>query len=172
MTLTTGSSYELCPWLRVAHQYDGLRELTDAGELSDTVRDFFRSTRFPRELVNKRTAWCSAFACTCFELAGVKHPRSARARDFLDSPHFVRLKRPVRGALLVFERFVAGKVSDDAGHVGFCDRDLVSPHQLEVACYGGNQRNAACMERKKLQHLIATLWPKGWPLPPGAELAA
>jgi len=170
--ISTQQSYELCPWLRIAHQYDGLRELTDAGELNDTVRDFFRSTRFPRELVDKRTPWCAAFACTCFELANVKHPRSARAKDFLDSPHFVKLRRPVRGAALVFERFVAGKLTEHAGHVTFCDRDPLSVHQVEVACFGGNQRNAACMERRKTEHLIATLWPKGWPLPPGAELAA
>lgn len=167
----SSSTADLCPWLRIAHRWDGLRELDDAHELNPVVREFFRVTRFPRELVNKRTSWCAAFACTVLELAGVPHPRSARARDFLRSPHFVTLKHPVRGCVLVFEREVGGVVSDIYGHVGFCDRDLVSLTQLEVVCFGGNQDNAACARRKKLEHMIAPLWPKGWPLPPGAELA-
>lgn len=171
MSAELGDSFEFCPWLRIAHRWDGLRELDDAGELSPTVREFFRATRYPRELVNKKTSWCSAYACTVFELAGVPHPRSARARDFLSSPHFVHLRAPVRGCVLVFEREVGGIVSDTYGHVGFCDRSLVSLHQQEVQCFGGNQDNAVCGRRKKLEHLIASLWPKGWPLPPGAELA-
>jgi uncharacterized protein (TIGR02594 family) len=162
---------EFAPWLRIAHRWDGLRELDDLGELNATVREFFRATRFPRELVNKRTAWCSAFACTVFELCSIPHPHSARARDFLDSPHFVALRAPVRGCLLVFERSAGGLASDLYGHVGFCDRTPLSATQADVVCFGGNQDNAACARRKKLEHLIASLWPKGWPLPPGAELA-
>ncbi len=171
MSQQIGGSFEYCPWLRIAHRWDGLRELDDAGELNSVVREFFRATRYPRELVNKRTAWCSAFACTVLELAGVPHPRSARARDFLNSPHFVALRAPVLGSLLVFERSVGGLASDTYGHVAFCDRGLVSAAQTEVVSFGGNQDNAVCGRRKKLEHLIAALWPKGWPLPPGAELA-
>lgn len=162
------ASYDLCPWLRIAHRYDGLRELDDAGNLSPTVRDFFRNTKYPRELVDKRTPWCAAFAATCFEVCNVPHPHSARARDYVDSPLFVHLRSPVRGAALVFERGRPGALT---GHIGFCDRDLVSPLQLEVACFGGNQDNGANMRRKKLAELIATLWPKGYPLPPGAVFA-
>lgn len=171
MSQQSSASDEFCPWLRIAHRWDGLRELDDLGELNPVVREFFKVTRYPRELVNKRTSWCSAYACTVLELAGIPHPRSARARDFLSSPHFVALRAPVRGCVLVFERSVGGLVSDIYGHVGFCDRDLVSPSQLDVMCFAGNQDNAVCGRRKKLEHLIASLWPKGWPLPPGAELA-
>jgi len=165
-----GDSCEHCPWLRIAHRWDGLRELDDTGELNPVVREFFRVTRFPRELVNKKTSWCAAFVCTVLELAGVPHPRSARARDFLASPHFVHLRAPVLGCVLVFERTVGGVVSETYGHVGFCDRAPLSAAQLDVVCFGGNQDNAACARRKKLEHLIASLWPKGWPLPPGAVL--
>jgi uncharacterized protein (TIGR02594 family) len=163
-------SHELAPWLRIAHRWDGLAELDDAGELSPTVRDFFRVTRFPLELVNKRTSWCAAFACTVCELAGIPHPHSARARDFLDSPHFVKLRAPVLGCLLIFERAVGGTVSETYGHVGFCDRELLYAQQDDVMCFGGNQDNRACSRRKKRAGLIACLWPKGWPLPPGAQL--
>lgn len=165
-------SYEHCPWLRIAHRYDGLRELEPDGSLNSTVRDFFKCTRYPRELVTVKTPWCSAFACTVFELCGVPHPFSARARDFLGSPHFVTLKHPVLGSLLVFERSVPGVASDKHGHVAFCDRALVTPTQPEVVAFGGNQDNAVCSRRKKVDHLIATLWPRGFELPPSAELAA
>lgn len=172
MQPTSSSSTDFAPWLRIAHRWSGLRELLDdSGELNPTVREFFRATRFPSELVNKRTSWCAAFVCTVLELAGVAHPHSARARDFLASPHFVPLVAPVRGCVLVFERSVSGVVSDIYGHVAFCDRDLVSPTQAEVVAFGGNQDNAVCARRKKLEHLIAPLWPRGWALPPGAELA-
>lgn len=171
MTQQSGAA-DFAPWLRIAHRWDGLRELDDAGELNPTVREFFVVTRFPRELVNKKTSWCAAFACTVFEIAGVPHPHSARARDFLKSPHFVQLRAPVLGCVLVFERTQPGALANDAqGHVGFCDRALVSPHQLEVVCFGGNQDNAVCGRRKLLEHLIAPLWPKGYPLPPSAVLA-
>lgn len=163
-------SNEFAPWLGIAHRYDGLRELEPDGTLNPTVRDMFRNTRFPRELVNVKTAWCGAFACTVFEIAGVQHPHTARARDFIGSPLFVHLQFPVLGSLLVFER-ASGLQSDKTGHVTFCDRSLVSPSQLEVQCFGGNQDNAVCGRRKKLQHLIASLWPKGWPLPPDARTA-
>jgi uncharacterized protein (TIGR02594 family) len=166
------STPDFAPWLRIAHRYDGLRELLDDGQLSPTVRDFFRATKYPRELVTTKTPWCAAFACPVFEICGVPHPHSARARDFLKSPHFVALRAPVLGSLLVFERHQPGTLASDTyGHVGFCARALVSPHQLEVQCFGGNQDNAACARRKKLEHLIASLWPKGHPLPPDAVLA-
>jgi uncharacterized protein (TIGR02594 family) len=161
---------ELAPWLRIAHRYDGLRELDDQGELAETVRHFFKNTSYPWGLVTKKTPWCSAFACTVFQTLGIPHPRSARARDFVRSPHFVKLKRPVRGAVCVFERRVAGRPNDQAAHVTFCDRDLVSVQQQELACFGGNQDNGACLRRQNLEGLIAALWPQGWPLPPGAEL--
>jgi uncharacterized protein (TIGR02594 family) len=170
VTSSSSSTADLCPWLRIAHRYDGLRELDDLGELNDTVRHFFKNTGYPWGLVTKKTPWCSAFACTVFQTLNIPHPRSARARDFVRSPHFVKLKRPVRGAVLVFERHVPGKPNDLHGHVTFCDRELVSPHQVEAYCFGGNQDNGACSRRQKLEHLIASLWPKGWPLPPGAEL--
>ena len=162
---------DFAPWLSIAHRYDGLRELLQDGTLNPTVREFFRGTRFPVELVHEKTPWCAAFACTVFEISGVPHPRSARARDFLHSPHFVKLVSPVLGSLLVFERSTPGLASDRYGHVGFCDAALVSVHQLEVSCFGGNQANAACARRKKMEHLIAPLWPKGHPLPPAAVLA-
>lgn len=170
MTEQGSGSHEFSPWLRIAHRYDGLRELDDSGELNPTVRDFFRNTRFPRELVTKSTAWCSAFVCTVFEISGVPHPHSARARDFLRSPLFVELRAPVLGCVLVFERTV-GLTHDLYGHVAFCDRSLLSAQQLDVVCFGGNQDNAACARRKNLATLVASLWPKGYPMPPDAVLA-
>jgi uncharacterized protein (TIGR02594 family) len=156
-----------CPWLRIAQRFDGQRELGDDGQLSQTVRGFFRATRFPPGLINERTSWCAAFVCTVLDLAGIEHPRSARARDFI--AWGTELKQPVRGAVLVFERTIGGKTSENHGHVAICDRDLVSPQQLEVSCIGGNQDNAVCSRRKKLEHLLSARWPRGWPLPPGAE---
>lgn len=163
------AAYAKCPWMRLAHQYDGLSELNDRGELHPTVRLFFVHTRFPRSQITKRTSWCAAFACTVLARAGLEHPNSAKAYDFLDSPHFVRLRAPVLGALLVFDR-TPDNDRDQAGHVAFCDSERLSP-LLDVACLGGNQGNAVCTRRRTLEHLLAALWPRGQPLPPGAVLA-
>lgn len=160
---------DLAPWLRMAHRYDGLRELDEDGELNPTVRSFFRSTHYPMELVTKRTPWCSAFACTVFELCHVPHPHSARARDWLASPLFIHLREPVLGAVLVFDRQVTG-TDTLHGHIGFCDRALVSSHQTDVQCFAGNQSNAVCGRRQNLAHLIGVLWPAGYPVHPAAVL--
>jgi uncharacterized protein (TIGR02594 family) len=154
------------PWMRIAQRYEGLRERTDDGKLAQVVRDFFRFTRFPPHLVNERTSWCAAFACTVLEIAGLESPHSAKARHFLDWG--LPLARPVYGSILVFSR---GPLEiDERGHVGFCARELVL-HAGDVACLAGNQDNAVCTRRKKLDRLLGVRWPKEWPLPDGAEVA-
>jgi uncharacterized protein (TIGR02594 family) len=162
---------ELAPWLRVAHRYDGLRELDEAGELSPTVRAFFKNTSYPYGLVTKKTPWCAAFVCTVLQTVGVAHPRTARARDFLSSVHFLHIREPVIGALLVFDRKIAGGAAQTLhGHIGFCDRALLSSSQRDVMCFGGNQDNACCARRQPLDHLIGVLWPRGHDVHPSAVL--
>lgn len=151
---------ELAPWLRHARQHDGLRERMADGTLNPVVRDCFRHTRFPAAMVSIRTPWCGAFACACLELADVRSPRTARARDFLDWG--IALVWPVFGAALVFERGPGG------GHVGFCDRGL-QLGALTISCFGGNQGDAACSRPQPLAALLGVRWPDGWPLPPEAE---
>ena len=133
----TAAAFAHCPWMRIAHEYEGLRELDAQGELNPLVRDFFRQTRFPLSLVNKYTSWCAAFVCTVLHRAGLRHPRSAKAYDFLDSPHFVRLRAPVLGSILVFDR-TPDNEKDELGHAARAGVLRGQPRQRGMhACAAG-----------------------------------
>jgi uncharacterized protein (TIGR02594 family) len=150
----------------IAKGFDGLRERTPEGLLNEVVRDFFRSTRFPLQLVTLHTAWCGAFACAVLEMARRPSPRSARARDFLR--YGVELRYPVFGSILVFERG-SGRADDERGHVGFCDRTPALAAS-DVSCFAGNQSNAACTRLQPMRLLLGVRWPPGCALSPDAEV--
>jgi uncharacterized protein (TIGR02594 family) len=152
------------PWMRMAFAHEGLEEIDAQGELADAVRAFFSHTRFPLALVNRRTSWCAAYACTVLESAGIRSPKSARARDFL--AWGMPLTRPIFGAVLIFERptFVGVSVLPEwRAHVGFCSshptRDAIN-----VACFGGNQGNRVCEVPKPVKALLGVRWPPGYPV--------
>ena len=138
------------PWLTLALSHLGCQELLPSGALNPVVRAFFRVTTFPPQLINNRTAWCSAFACSMLEEAGYKSTRSAKAKSFLTwGRELVKLRR---GAVLVFQR---GPVQGEAGHVGFYLGDS-GDHLLVL---GGNQSNSVGPSRYARSKLLAVRWP-------------
>ncbi len=154
------------PWMAHALQFHGVRELV-SGKLNPVVREFFSHTRFPAEQVNDKTAWCGAYASTVLDLAKLPSPRSARARDFLT--YGVGLRRPVYGALLIFSRG-SNAPDDPRAHVAFSASETFTEGDVQVLALGGNQGNCCCVQPKLVEHLLGVRWPKGVPLPPGAEL--
>lgn len=148
---------DLAPWMARGLSYLGRREIV-RGKLSEWVRSLFTRTRFPREMVNEKTAWCGAYACTVLEESGIRSPRSARARDFLSWG--IALAHPIPGALCVFTR---GDPSADTAHVAFCVRLLSDGRTLQAL--GGNQRNAVTIENRLRAQLLGVRWPADQPLP-------
>jgi uncharacterized protein (TIGR02594 family) len=70
--------------------------------------------------------WCASFVCWCLEKAGMKSPKSARARSFLG--YGIEVTDPVPGDICVFAR-------DGGGHVGF----FHSESRSDIFVLGGNQ---------------------------------
>jgi uncharacterized protein (TIGR02594 family) len=163
VTRAAESDLVAAPWMRTAFLDDGLCEIDAQGELASAVRACFEHTRFPLRLVNTRTNWCSAYACSTLERHGIRSPRSARARDFLSWG--IPLIRPIFGAILVFERPALGLALPEwRAHVGFCSSH---PHRDSdvVACFGGNQKNMVCEVPKPTSKLLGVRWPPGYPVP-------
>jgi uncharacterized protein (TIGR02594 family) len=145
-------------WLRVAREYDGLCE-TIAGKPNPQVAEFFQATKFKGG--TSKDAWCSAFMCHVFEQCKLHHPRSARARDWLE--HGTRLLRPRVGCITVFRRpdpkdkpTSLKTYARGLHHVTLWTKDEGS-WQL---CYGGNQNNRVCLKPYPTADLIAWIWPK------------
>lgn len=149
-----------------AHRYHQLPELI-GNELNPVVAGFFEHTRFPLELLNAKTNWCAAYACSVLEQHGIRSPRSARARDFLRWG--VELKSPIYGALLVFERG-SGAPDDPRGHVGFCEERVHIATNSHVLTWGGNQGNTVRSWPQHKAKLLGVRWPSAMPLPPEAIL--
>jgi len=146
------------PWLLLAMKQLGCREIVK-DSLNPVVRAFFEFTTFPPKLVNKKTAWCSAFACTMLEKAGYRSPHSAAAKSFLVFGR--EIVKPRRGAILVFTR---GAADAATGHVGF----YVGETAEELLVLGGNQGNCVSVQRYPKSRLMAVRWPVDKLKPPKA----
>lgn len=151
--------YSAAPWMRVAHSYLGLHELTDAGELNPTVRGFFTHTKFPPALITKRTAWCAALVCACLEEVEIVSPRSAGARHFETWGY--TLERPLWGCIAVFRRGsdATKRRGSPKRHVGFVD----SSGPKDALIFGGNQDNRVKLKPYPWADLVALRWP--YPVP-------
>lgn len=140
-------------WLRVAYGElsRGVRERRGP-EDDPSILDYLSATNYGGPL-HDEVPWCSAFACWCMEQAGVKSPRAANARSWLDWGE--PLTTPRRGAIAVFARG-AGEL---AGHVGFWLQSLAFADVL----LGGNQADAVsvapCQRAGRAHRLLGYRWP-------------
>ena len=96
--------------------------------------------------------WCASFVCWALEQAGIPHPRSKRARSFLDWGTEITPPRP--GCVVVLKRGEAPK-----GHVGFwVRRDRI---------LGGNQGNTVSIKPYRPGDVLGYFWPSDasgvWP---------
>lgn len=148
-------------WLAWARADIGTREIVGA-QHNPHVLDYWRLGHVPLTVSDDETPWCAAFACAALEEAGVRSPRTPRARGFESgatlTPCDARL-----GAIVVLssERGAA------SGHVGFLTG--VAPGQLILL--GGNQGNRVCEAPFPASKLVSMCWPVGggdWHLYPRA----
>jgi uncharacterized protein (TIGR02594 family) len=107
--------------------------------------------------------WCGGFVAACLVAAGVEPVKiAARAKSWAGWGALLRPGRLAPGAVLVFER-------EGGGHVGFyVGEDASTYHVL-----GGNQGNAVSITRIAKSRLVASRWPRGYPVNGGpVQLAA
>jgi uncharacterized protein (TIGR02594 family) len=141
------------PWLTEAHKDLGLRELV-AGDLNPEVRAYFKHTRFPPEMITKKTAWCAAAICAWLERAGYRSPRTARASGFARYGTAVELQRAQRGDIVVF-----GKADPDAGGSGHVALLWHPQSASEWQVLGGNQGNRVCIALRPVARVVAVRRP-------------
>lgn len=98
--------------------------------------------------------WCGGFVAACLVAAGVEPVKiAARAKSWAAYGALLRPDRLAPGAILVFER-------EGGGHVGFyVGEDASAYHVL-----GGNQGNAVSITRIAKSRLVASRWPRGYPV--------
>jgi len=98
--------------------------------------------------------WCGGFVAACLVAAGVEAVKiAARAKSWATYGARLREERLSPGAILVFER-------EGGGHVGFyVGEDASTYHVL-----GGNQGNAVTITRIAKSRLVASRWPRGYPV--------
>jgi uncharacterized protein (TIGR02594 family) len=98
---------------------------------------------------SEATPWCSAFMCYVFSEAGLEHPGSLRARNWLRTTSVLDASQ--RGEIFDTNDFIPGDLvvlwrenrDSNKGHVGL----FVSADDKYVYLLGGNQNNSVCVKR-------------------------
>jgi len=105
------------------------------------------------------TPWCGVFVAACIDAAGLPLPKFwMRAKAWAEWG--VRLRSPVPGCVVVFER-------QGGGHVGFVVGR--TPANL-LMVLGGNQGNRVSMAPFESSRVVGFFWPAGVPLPDNPAL--
>lgn len=106
--------------------------------------------------------WCAMFANAMLEHNGIQGTRSALARSFEHSPHFVKLSGPALGCIVTFWR---GSPNSGLGHVGFYNGEKNGM----ISVLGGNESDMVRIEmlNSRAAHFgqFGYYWPAGIPLP-------
>ena len=115
-------------WYEIAKQEVGTAEIVGPQHNPRVLRYFKLAGH--GSILNDETAWCSAFACYCVEMAGIQSPKTLWARSWMNwgAP----VAEPYIGCIAVFTR-------GDGGHVGFFAG--WSQDGTKVLVLGGNQSN-------------------------------
>jgi uncharacterized protein (TIGR02594 family) len=140
------------PWMEHARaaQRKGIREVPGAKHHPDILHMHGQTSLKAK---SDEVPWCSSFAVSCMELAGIPSTRSAAAVSWLEWGR--KLDEPVPGCVVVLRR---GK---DGGHVGF----LEAADETHVALLGGNQGNRVSVQRYPRKRVLGYRWPMDRPLP-------
>lgn len=106
--------------------------------------------------------YCAVVVNAALERVGIPGTRSAMARSFETSRHFVKLKGPAYGAITTFWR---GSRAAGTGHVGF----YVGQTENHIYTLGGNQgddfNESPFPKDGKSFGFVGYYWPASLPLP-------
>lgn len=135
-----------------ASKFLGVAEIPGDEDHPD-IMEFFTSAGHSW-VRSEKTPWCSAFMCHVAFLAGVKHPGSLRARNWLNLRYqdgwTVDKRCPPEslryGDVLVLQRGHSISQAHVALFLGRRDKWL--------HCLGGNQNNKVCVKRYAESRLI------------------
>lgn len=136
-----------CPWLDIAYEEleKGVKEVPGV-VANPRIVEYHSVTTL--KSTSDETPWCAAFACWCLEKAGIRSPRSARARDFLSWGTQCDAKV---GAIAVFSR----GSNPSSGHVAFTVQ--TDPDYVHVI--GGNQGDKVSHAKFPRSRVLGFRWP-------------
>jgi uncharacterized protein (TIGR02594 family) len=135
------------PWMDLAWHEQGQHEI--AGQQANpAIVQYFAEAGHP-EVTSDEVSWCAAFACAMLERAGIRSPRTLRARDFLNFG--TPIDTPRVGAIAVFSR----PPDPSHGHVGFVTGDTAT----DIVLLGGNQHDQVSVCHMPKDRLLGLRWP-------------
>lgn len=141
------------PWLDLALRQLGVQEIPGPG-IEGRIVEYHACTTL--KATDDAVPWCSSFACWCMEGGslghGIRSPRSARARDWLDWGVAIANDRPILGDVMVFSRG-----SNTAhGHVGF----YLDSFGGQIDLLSGNTGNRVCIKPFDRRSLLGVRRPR------------
>jgi uncharacterized protein (TIGR02594 family) len=153
ITSAIGAAQE---WMSIAEREAALpererSEWPDPGE-NPRILEYFRiAAPWFEHDDGDEVDWCAAFVNFCLMTSGhigTNHP-GARSFFWNRKNQFVRLKKPVKGAIAVrrYRPFNDPKWMTGAGHVGF----ITSFTSTRVSLLGGNQSKTVCIQSYPLE---------------------
>jgi uncharacterized protein (TIGR02594 family) len=114
-----------------AKKYIGVGEYPGSSHNPD-ILDFWEKAGL--DFDDDETPWCAGFANAVCVMSGYRSTKSGMARSFMSSTYYRKIKKPIKGCIVVFWR---GTPSSASGHVAFFDRIANGSHYV----LGGNQNN-------------------------------
>ena len=148
------------PWLTLAlaEMKRGVKEIAGSKH-NPRIIEYHQATSLKSK--EDEVPWCAAFMSWLFVQCGIANPKSARAKDFSVHPTMLKLKRPIRGCVVVYTR-VGG------GHV---DLYISGYATGMIKGLGGNESNTIKDGPQSESSVVGYFWPRDFALPPGAILA-
>lgn len=144
------------PWMKIAHNYIGLRGETKI-KMDPRVVKFFHECGDYDEDTSKHAPWCAAFVGACLAEAKLPNTKSTMALSY--ASYGQKLKKPIVGAIGYMKR----KGIKGSGHVFF----VASFDKDYVYALGGNQGDKVCIARFRRSKIVGYRWPPYVSIPKG-----
>jgi uncharacterized protein (TIGR02594 family) len=147
-------------WMQWAHREatDGIEEEPNKDNRGPVIQRYIDLAKCGRQ----GDPYCAIFVNAALEQAGIRGTRSAMARSFETSQHFVKLDGPCPGCVVTFWR--KSKASG-SGHTGFYDSETDS-HVFVLGANQDDDCNVSGFPKKgKVFGLVGYYWPASLPLP-------
>lgn len=143
-------------WMTEARRHVGVSEIPGPKH-SPVIQGWLH--RLKAWWSDDETPWCGVFVAACIDAAGLPLPANwMRAKSWAEWG--VRLRLPVPGCVVVFER-------QGGGHVGFVVGR--TPAGL-LMVLGGNQGNRVSIAPFESSRVVGFFWPASVPLPDNPAL--
>lgn len=150
------SNWTLPKWVSLALEEVGQDEIAGA-KSNPRILEYRRMAGLTQfgSMDDGQVPWCAIFVNAMLAGAGVKTSGSAMARSFAKHPDFVRIEKPMVGAVTV----IGSSRGPASGHVFF----YTAENGLMFQALGGNQNDSVSISMFQKAKLVGHFWPKAVP---------